>query len=369
MDPPLSSSDRHLLQRAIEIGRNGWGRVHPNPMVGCVIVREGRVVSEGWHEKLGEAHAEVNALSRAGKLAKGAVAYVSLEPCNHFGRTPPCTSALLRAGVSKVVYGAPDPGGVSAGGGATLRSGGVEVIGPALSPEEARRENPAFFFNHEREATYVALKLAQTLDGRIAEAPGCRTSITGPEARRETHRLRAGFDGVMVGSETILVDDPFLTVREDIPVRKEPVRVILDARARTSPDANVFRDAPRVPVVIFVADGAPEESVVRLEEAGARVHRVPRRPPGLSLEAVLEVCWESGIRSLFCEGGARVASELIRGGHARRLYLFVAPFVLGDRGVPAFSGGVPREAWEPWTRAAPPGNFGKDLLLTFDRTD
>ncbi len=169
-------------------------------MVGCVLAREGRVIAEGWHEELGGAHAEVNALKRAGKQARGATAYVSLEPCDHFGRTPPCSSALVQAGIARVVYGATDPGPESGGGSQTLRAGGVDVVGPVLDGEEARRENPAFFFNQEHGATYVALKLAQTLDGRIAEAPGCRTAITGPEARQETHRLRAGFDGVMVGS-------------------------------------------------------------------------------------------------------------------------------------------------------------------------
>ncbi len=174
----LSALDRDFLQRAVEIGRNGWGRVHPNPMVGCVIVRAGEVIAEGWHEALGGPHAEVNALRQAGDLSRGATAYVSLEPCNHFGRTPPCSTALREAGVSRVIYGATDPGSDSSGGGKALRSAGVEVIGPVLSPNEARRENPAFFFNHASQATYLALKLAQTLDGRIADASGHRTSIT-----------------------------------------------------------------------------------------------------------------------------------------------------------------------------------------------
>jgi len=369
MESTLSLSDRQFLQRAVEIGRNGWGRVHPNPMVGCVLVRDEEVIAEGWHEELGGAHAEVNALSRAEHRAEGATAYVSLEPCNHFGRTPPCSTALREAGVSRVIYGATDPGSDSSGGGDALRSGGVEVIGPVLPPDEARRENPAFFFNHAHQATYVALKLAQTLDGRIAEAPGHRTSITGPEARLETHRLRAGFDGVMVGSGTILVDDPLLTVRDEVPIRDQPVRVILDTQARVSPTAKVFQDLPEVPLVIFTGEDAPKEAVNQLEKGGAKVHRVQRGPTGVSLDSVLEVCWDTGIRSLFCEGGGRVASQLIRVGLAQRLYLFVAPFVLGERGVPAFDGVGPREAWEPWEPAAPARFFGRDVLLTFDRTD
>ena len=369
MEDTLSPSDRGLLQRAIEVGRRGWGRVHPNPMVGCVLVKDGEVIAEGWHEELGGPHAEINALNRAGDQARGATAYVSLEPCNHLGRTPPCSSALLGAGIARVIYGATDPGRVSAGGGSTLLSGGVEVSGPVIPPEEARRENPAFFFNQEHEATYVALKLAQTLDGRIAEAPGRRTDITGPEASLETHRLRAGFDGIMVGSGTVMVDDPLLTVRRDVQVGEQPARVILDTGAKLSPAARLFEDVPEIPLVIFTGQDAPQEAVARLENAGAKIHRVPRGPAGVSLGAVLELCWDAGIRSLFCEGGGRVAAQLIRGGLARRLYLFVAPFVLGERGVSAFSGVEPREAWEAWEAAVPPRTFGKDVLLTFDRTD
>ena len=187
-DPDISPVDLRHLQRALEIGRRGWGRVHPNPTVGCVLVRDGEVVGEGWHSDLGGPHAEVHALREAGERARGATVYVSLEPCDHFGRTPPCSAALLDAGVARVVYGAADPGEVSSGGADRLRAGGVDVVGPVLDLRDARRENPAFFFNHERKATFVALKLAQTLDGRIAEAPGRRTAITGPEARREARR-------------------------------------------------------------------------------------------------------------------------------------------------------------------------------------
>jgi diaminohydroxyphosphoribosylaminopyrimidine deaminase / 5-amino-6-(5-phosphoribosylamino)uracil reductase len=365
----MDSRDREFLERAILLGGRGWGRVHPNPMVGCVLVRDGEVVGEGWHEECGGAHAEANALARAGERARRATAYVSLEPCNHFGHTPPCSLALRDAGIARLVYGAQDPGPHSAGGARTLREAGVEVTGPLLSPAEARRENPAFFHNVLRNATFVAVKLAQTLDGRVTRIRGERTPITGPEAKLETHRLRAGFDAVMVGSETALVDDPLLTVRESVPVRKPPVRVILDSGARISPGARVFTDARDAPVVIFTALDAPEPSVRGLEEAGALVHRVTRGAGGLSLEAVLDACWRMGFRSLFCEGGPTLASSLLGGGWAGRLYLFVAPFVLGEPGLPAFSGGGAPEWWEAWSHAAPPKLVGRDVLLTFDRID
>ena len=330
-------------------------------------MKDGLVVGEGWHEEFGGPHAEANALAGAREGAEGATAYVSLEPCNHYGHTPPCSLALRDAGIARVVYGAPDPGSESGGGGRTLQEAGVEVTGPVLSQEEAMRENPAFFHNVLHGSTFVAVKLAQTLDGRVARLRGERTTITGPEAQVETHRLRAGFDGVMVGSETALVDDPLLTVRMDVPLRKQPVRVILDSRARTSPTAALFREAGEVPVVVFTAGDAPEGAVRRLTEAGAQVHRVARGPGGLSLEGVLATCWETGIRSVFCEGGPRLAHSLLEAGWAGWLYLFVAPFVLGETGVPAFPGGSSSEARASWAHVAPPALFGRDVLFTLHR--
>lgn len=363
----ITPQDKRLLERAVFLGHNGWGRVHPNPMVGCVIVQGEEVVGEGWHEELGGAHAEINALAQAGDRARGATAYVSLEPCNHFGRTPPCSTSLVRAGVKRVVYGGREPGAVSGGGADALRAQGVEVVGPAFSVTEARRENPAFYYNQDEEATWVALKLAQSLDGKIAAGPGERTTITGVEAQRETHRLRAGFDGIMVGSGTVCVDDPLLTVRADVPSRVPPVRIVLDTEARISARARIFHDVERAGVLVFSARDVRSTGVRDLESAGAQVFLVPRGPRGLSLSAVLEVCWEREIRSIFCEGGARLAQSLMIEGLAQRLYLFVAPFVLGDKGVAAFPKAMPRELWNPWVPVPPPQLFGRDVLMTLDR--
>lgn len=368
MDTHLTSEDREHLAQAIELGRRGWGTVHPNPMVGCVLVRDGAVVGEGWHQEFGGPHAEVHCLTQAGDRSQGATAYVSLEPCNHHGKTPPCTEALLAAGISRLVYAAPDPGLVSGGGAETLRREGVEVVGPVLLPQEFRKENPAFYHNHVQETTYVALKLAQTLDGKISEGKGLRTTITGPQAHFETHRLRAGFDGIMAGSEMVMVDDPFLTVREDVPMRKAPARVILDTRARLSPKANVFRDVAESPLIVFTGEDASELAIVDLESAGAKVLTVPRSQHGVSIEAVLGACREIGIRSLFCEGGGKLTWTLLSEGFAQRLYLFVAPFVLGEKGVPAFPMAGPRRLWDQWSPAFPPELFGRDVLLTLDRT-
>ena len=368
MDRLLTPEDRHFLSRAVELGRRGWGRVQPNPLVGCVLVRDGAVVGEGWHQEYGGPHAEVHCLRQAGELAGGATAYVSLEPCNHHGKTPPCTEALLVAGISRLVYAAPDPGAVSGGGAQALRQEGVEVTGPVLLPQEFRRENPAFYHNQVRGATYLALKLAQTLDGKISEKPGVRTTITGPQAHLETHRLRAGFDGILVGSETVVVDDPLLTVREEVPMRKAPARIVLDTRCRTRPQARLFSRVEEAPLLIFTGEDASELAIQELEDAGAQVHPVPRRGSGLSLDAVLAICWELRIRSVLCEGGGRLAGALMTGGFAHRMYLFVAPFVLGSKGVPALPDGLDRRIWEPWSQAFPPEVFGRDVLLTLDRT-
>jgi diaminohydroxyphosphoribosylaminopyrimidine deaminase/5-amino-6-(5-phosphoribosylamino)uracil reductase len=363
----LTPEDRRFLDRAVELGRRGWGQVHPNPMVGCVLVRDGVVVGEGWHRAYGGPHAEVEALEEAGEKARGATAYVSLEPCDHYGHTPPCSRALLEAGVGRVVYGGSDPGAVSRGGAQTLREGGVDVVGPVFAGRRARVENPAFYRNAEGEETFLALKLAQTLDGAIAEARGHRTTITGPEAHRETHRLRSGFDAVMVGSGTALVDDPLLTVREAPSPRKPPVRIILDSRARLSPGARLFQDTPDTPVLLFVGRDAEPSRLRELEEAGAMIRPVEADAGGLDLGQVLRTCWKEEVRSVFCEGGGTLASRLLAEGRAHRLYLFMAPFVLGGEAVPAFPGLRGRKAWEGWEPTLAPRIVGRDVLLTFDR--
>lgn len=366
MSVELAESERKYLELSVSLGRNGWGRVHANPMVGCVLVRKGEVVGKGYHEVYGGPHAEVNAIEQAGRSARGATAYVSLEPCNHHGKTPPCTLALREAGVRRVVYGAADPGETSGGGAEALRAAGIDVVGPVLSAAAARRENPAFFHNKERGRTFVAIKLALTLDGMIAERPGARTPISGSAAREEGQRLRAGFAGVMVGGRTAVTDDPLLTVRGHVQPVVPPVRIVVDGEADLSPEAALFRDVKAAPVLLFVREDAPENRIDALERAGAIVERVPVAPRGLDLEAVLDVCWERRIHSIFCEGGGRLASSLLDAGCVGRLYLFLAAKSLGPDGVPAFPGPFGAEAWRGWqpVEARP---AGADVILVYDR--
>lgn len=363
----LSEDDHAHLSRAQELAGRGWGRVRPNPMVGCVLVLDGERVGEGWHEEHGGPHAEVQALRSAGDRARGATAYVTLEPCSHFGLTPPCTEALLEAGVRRVVYGAADPGTSSAGGGAVLTEAGVEVVGPVLPRSVAWSHNAAFFHNAEHQATFVSVKLAMTLDAKIGRARGERTHITGPEAERQTHYLRAGHDAIMVGSGTVLADDPLLTVRGAVKPRTPPVRIVVDSNAVLSTDASLFRDVDSTPLLVFTAEEAPEEKLEILEEAGAQVHPVAACAEGVDLRAVLRDCWKLGIRSILCEGGGVLASSLVRQELAQRLYLFVAPWVVGEGGVPGWPGPFSEDAWRGWSAVPVAAVLGRDGYLVFDR--
>ena len=362
----LTASDREWLQRAASLAGRGWGRVHPNPMVGCVLTRDGRLVGEGWHEEFGGAHAEVNAIQSAGESARGATAYVSLEPCSHHGKTPPCSEALVKAGVTRVVFGAADPGYETGGGGDLLGQAGVEVVGPAADLRMFHDVDPVFFYALGYRRPYVALKLAVSLDGRIAARAGERTLLTGDEANREVHRLRCGFDAVMVGGETARVDDPLLTVRYGLDPRIPPTRIVLDPRAAVSPDASMFGAESEAPVLIFATEAAPAERVEALIDVGARVEIVPQGGGGANLEKMLERCWSLRFRSVFCEGGGRLATALAHEGLAQRFYLFQAPVTLGSQGVPAFEGEHSTPEGLGWVSKGDPIQFGPDVLITYD---
>jgi diaminohydroxyphosphoribosylaminopyrimidine deaminase / 5-amino-6-(5-phosphoribosylamino)uracil reductase len=363
----VSPTDLAYLERARSLAREGWGLVHPNPLVGCVIVKDGRTVAEGYHGVYGGPHAEVVALEEARGAAEGATVYVSLEPCNHHAKTPPCSEALRKAGVRRVVYGVRDPGAESGGGGDALRSAGVEVVGPVWPERDGRAENPAFFHTAAHASPFVALKLAMSLDGCIAARPGVRTRITGPEAEREVHRLRSGFDAVMVGAGTVRVDDPRLTPRLATPGRVVPRRIILDSDASLPSDAALFEDHPEAPLHVFVRDEAPESAIERLERAGAHVHPVGRADEGLALDEVLEVSWDLGVHSILCEGGSRLAAALLRQRRVHRLYLFVAPVTLGGGGIRAFPEDAETLDWSDFEPVLAPELHGRDALLVLDR--
>jgi diaminohydroxyphosphoribosylaminopyrimidine deaminase/5-amino-6-(5-phosphoribosylamino)uracil reductase len=368
-DAALSRNDAAHLNRARAIAREGWGRVHPNPMVGCVLVRDGEVVGEGYHKQFGGALAEIVALEEAKSRAEGATAYLSLEPCNHHGKTPPCSEALVRAGVTRVVFGVEDPGAESRGGAATLRAAGVTVEGPVWDERVGRAENPAFFHTSRYETPFVALKLAMSLDARIAAAPGSRTRITGVEAEREVHRLRTGFDGVMIGAGTARADDPRLTPRMVPAGPLVPRRIVLLPDGELAATAALFDDVEDAPLHLFVRDDAGEGAIEALEERGACVHPVAGGTSGLALDAVLEVAWELGIRSILCEGGAKLGGALLREEHVHRLYLLVAPLTLGADAVPAFPDDAGELGWESFVPAFQPTQHGRDTLIVLDKQE
>jgi diaminohydroxyphosphoribosylaminopyrimidine deaminase/5-amino-6-(5-phosphoribosylamino)uracil reductase len=365
----LTAADVAHLEWARRLARRGWGHASPNPLVGCVIVAEDGAVAEGYHRAFGGPHAEIVALEEAKSRAEGATVYVTLEPCNHHGKTPPCAVALLEAGVARVVFGARDPGVESTGGARRLRAGGVEVVGPVWSDREGRAENPAFFHTARHDSPFVALKLAMSLDGCIAARPGERTRVTGAEAEIEVHRLRTGYDAIMVGAGTVLTDDPLLTPRLGEPGRAAPRRIVLDSEGSLPSDARLLRDRERAPVHVFVRDALSEAALERLESAGAQVHAVHRSQAGLALEEVMGACWDLGIRSILCEGGGRVAASLLREGRVHRLYLFVAPTTFGAQGVRAFPDDAETLDWDAFAPAFPPTLQGRDTLLVLDRQE
>ncbi len=369
--PGLTEADTSFLTQAVELGRRGWGGVHPNPMVGCVLVKDGGIIGEGWHEVYGGPHAEVQALRDAGPAAAGSTAYVSLEPCRHDGKTPACTVALSRAQVARVVFATADPGDDSGGGREALEAAGIEVSGPHLSEEDASRENPAFFHRFGSDRAWVAIKLATSLDGMINAAGDARTILTGDETRREVHRLRSGFGAVMVGANTARLDEPLLNVRDVPAPAGQPIRIVLDSNASLSSDSRLVRSAKGAdgdgtagPVWLFCAQDADERQVERLEAIGVRVHPVPRADDGrLDLAAVLQECRLMGVESILCEGGGELARSLIREGHTNRLHLFQAPIFLGRDGV----AGLDSETGSGWTPIALPTACGSDVHLVLER--
>jgi len=369
----ISADDSRLFRRAVELGRRGWGRVHPNPLVGCVLVRNDEVIGEGWHREFGGPHAEVMALENAGQLAKGSTAYVSFEPCRHYGKTAPCVDALSKAGVRRVVFGASDPGEVSGGGGARLRGLGIQVEGPVLSSREARRENPGFFLD-DGERPWLALKLAMSLDGKISAAPGLRTRISSPESDTEVQRLRAGFDAILVGSNTARIDDPLLTVRGDYVPRVVPLRVLLDAEGKVRPESRVLE--PGGGLVIFLTTGASTSRWRdEIQARGGSVIEVDSgQAGGVSLSAALEALRLKGTRTILCEGGGVLGSGLLREGLVDRLHLILAPTLVGTGGVAAFPWPAPLgslnaacpDGLRDWELIDEPRRIGKDTWITLE---
>lgn len=333
----MSMSDADHMRRALQLAERGRGRTSPNPMVGAVVVSpEGVVTGAGFHERAGEPHAEVYALDRAGSRAHGSTLYCTLEPCCHWGRTGPCVERIVAAGISRVVAAVEDPDPRVQGRGVTyLRARGIDVeVG--LLREEAVRLNEAFFVRTKEQRPFVTLKAAVSLDGRIAAASGARTRLTSQAALRHAHQVRAEVDAIAVGSGTVLVDDPWLTVR-DVYRERPLTRVIFDRRLRVAPKAHVFSTLGAGPVLILADRTSIENRAAHARALAAR---------GVAIEALEDSTIPSalhrlgslGIVSLLLEGGAELHAAAWTAGLVDRVHLYVAPRVLGDAGIPLMNG-------------------------------
>jgi len=320
-----SEKDEYFMKLCLKLAVKGRGRVSPNPLVGAVVVKEGKVVGKGYHPYFGAPHAEVFALREAGEEAKGATLYVNLEPCAHYGKTPPCTKAIIGAGIKRVVVGMIDPNPLVSGKGVReLREAGIEVETGILG-EEAERLNEAYSKFITKGIPFVALKMAQSLDGKIATKTGESKWITGEKARKFVHRLRAEFDAVLVGAGTVLVDDPSLRAYGE---GRDPARIVLDGRGVVPPSAKVFQDGVRR--LVFTTASAPSSWVDKLRDMGVEVIIIGEGEK-VEVGEMLRELGKRGIASLLVEGGGETSASFLEAGAVDKIFFFIAPLIIGGR--------------------------------------
>ncbi|MEM7722745.1 MAG: bifunctional diaminohydroxyphosphoribosylaminopyrimidine deaminase/5-amino-6-(5-phosphoribosylamino)uracil reductase RibD [Pseudomonadota bacterium] len=330
----MSEADARWMRLALSLGARGQGRVWPNPAVGCVLVKDNHVIGRGWTQPGGRPHAEVIALSQAAQAARGATAYVSLEPCAHYGQTPPCAEALVAAGVARVVIALRDPDPrVDGGGMAMLRAAGIEVV-EGVCEAEARVAHAGFLNRVTQGRPTLNLKLASSVDGRIATATGESQWITGPQARRQVHAMRARHDAVLIGAGTARADDPSLTVR-GLGMAHQPARIVVSRRLDLPDNSALMRTARDVPVWLCHGADAPEAAKARWRDAGAEVIAVASGPGGqLDLTQVMQSLGARGLTRVFCEGGGALAAGLLAADLVDDLVVFGAGLVIGAEGTP-----------------------------------
>lgn len=337
------------MRRALALAERGWGRVSPNPMVGCVLVRDGRMVAEGWHEGPGTEHAEAMALRLAGDRAAGATAFVTLEPCIHHGRTPPCVPALVRSGVEGVIAATTDPNPIVDGGGfRALREAGLAVE-EGLLADEARRQNVAFFAHVRTGRPFAILKMASSLDGKAAARDGTSRWITGPAARADVQRLRAWADAVVVGAGTAVADDPALTLRDPaFASARPPLRVIVDASGRVPGDGRAFDAA--APTLVATTELASLDRRREWLDGGADVIVLDRDAAGgVSLRGLMQTLGKRDVQGVLLEGGPTLAWSAVRDDLVDQLVLYLAPTLVGGDGASGWLGGA---GFAPISRAA-----------------
>lgn len=364
------AADARYMQLALALGRRGQGRTWPNPAVGAVVVKDGVIVGRGWTQPGGRPHAEPEALKRAGEAARGATLYVTLEPCSHFGKSPPCVDAVIASGIARVVSAIEDPNPEVAGQGhAKLRAAGI-VVDVGLNAAEAAHDHAGHFRRIRDKRPHVILKLAVSADDKIGAAGHKPVAITGEAARTRVHLLRAQCDAILVGIGTVLADDPMLTCRLPGMEALSPVRVVLDRALRIPGTGRLVHSARETPLWVMTSDLAEAPAAMKLGAAGAQVIRVAATstPSGLDLAAVLRALSDKGISRLMVEGGARVASSFVSAGLVDEVWLLRGPDTVGADGVPALDA-LPLSALtgSPALKLRASEGVGKDTLTIYER--
>lgn len=357
--------EQDYMRRAIELAKNGVGWTAPNPMVGAVLVKDGRVIGAGWHRRCGGLHAEREALAALTEPARGATLYVTLEPCCHHGRTPPCTDAILEHGITRVVIGSRDPNPLVSGqGAAKLRAAGVEVVEDFLRVE-CDALNPEFFWYITHKTPYAVMKYAMTLDGKISSRTGASRWITGETARAHVHALRGRYAAILAGIGTVLADDPMLNCR--LPGAHQPLRVILDSRLRIPPESQICKTAHEYPTLVVCCFPDPERRHA-LEALGLEVAVLPEADGRVSLPALMALLGQKQISSVLIEGGGQVHEAALRAGIVRHVCAYIAPKLLGGRDAKTPVEGL--GAASPDGAALLDGlrltRLGEDILLEYD---
>ena len=321
--------DIKYMKRALELAEKGKGHTSPNPMVGAVIVKDGRIIGEGYHEKVGEAHAEVNAISSATESVEGATIYVTLEPCSHYGKTPPCSNLIIEKKLKKVVVAATDPNPLVSGSGLErLRKAGIEVVEGVLE-EESNRLNEVFIKYITTKTPFVVMKYAMSLDGKIATETGDSKWISSEESRAHAHHLRGYLSGIMAGIGTVLEDDPKLTCR--VPGYHNPIRIILDSKLRVPLDAQALSDQDKAPTLILTTDDSSVVKRRQLTDLGVQVLVVPERNGQVELKNAMVLLGEKGIDSILLEGGGTLNAAALEAGIIDKVNIYVAPKLIGGK--------------------------------------
>ena len=326
----VNDNDLKYMQQALDLSLQGAGKVNPNPLVGAVLVRDGRVIGEGFHRVFGGPHAEINAIEAAGGSARGATMYVTLEPCNHHGKTPPCTQRIIKEGICRVVVGMTDPNpDVTGNGIGALKDAGVEVTMGILS-DQISRTNEVFTNWVIRKRPFVAMKTAMTLDGKIASRTGDSRWISGESSRAFVHNLRHSFSAIMVGVDTVIHDDPSLTDRSQRNSASHPLRIVVDTHGRTPLTAKVM-DTALAPTLIALTADAPEVKVKAFQKEGAEIITCPEKDGHVDLDFLMRSLGDRGIDSVLLEGGGMLNFSALRHGIVDKLFAFIAPMIIGGK--------------------------------------